>query len=95
MAPKIADQGKRSPVGAPYIPLSVLRKKMRLTLEAVCERIGEETGVRPDRATLSAIENGHRGASVEMIEALALAYDIDAELIDTSYAPRRRQREQS
>ncbi|WP_454199506.1 helix-turn-helix domain-containing protein [Nocardia sp. Marseille-Q1738] len=95
MAPKVADdrlnEDKRPRVSAPHVPLSVLRKKMRLTLEAVCERIYEETGMRPERGTLSAIENGHRGASAQMIEALALVYDIPVSAIDTQYSPRNRQ----
>lgn len=97
MAPKVAEDRppdqKRQRVSAPYIPLAVLRKKMRLTLEAVCQRIFEETGMRPDRGTLSAIELGHRGASAQMIEALALVYDIPPTVIDTAYAPRNRQGE--
>lgn len=95
MAPRIADKqaersNNRQPVAAPYIPLAVLRNKMRLTLTAVAERIYEETGERTDRGTLSAIERGHRGASEEMIEALAAAYGIDVDDIDTKYVPRRR-----
>lgn len=94
MAPKVADSRlskPRSPVSSPHVPLAVLRKKLRLTLEQVCQRIYEETGMRPERGTLSAIENGHRGASAQMIEALALVYDIDPSLIDTAYSPRNRQ----
>lgn len=95
MAEKIADKQAgsnkhRQQFLAPYIPLAVLRKKMQLTLTAVAARIFEETGVQTDRGTLSAIENGHRGASVEMIEALANAYGIDPIFIDTQYVPRRR-----
>jgi len=51
MAPKVADDRlndqKRPRVSAPYVPLAVLRKKMGLTLEAVCRHIFEETGMRP------------------------------------------------
>lgn len=95
MAPKIADKqagssNNRQHVLAPYIPLEVLRKKMRLTLTAVATRIFEETGVPTDRGTLSAIEHGHRGASREMIEALAAVYGIEPTCIDTQYTPRRR-----
>lgn len=96
MARKIADQGrasKRPPVGAPSIPLAALRKRLGLTLEGVCERIGEDTGRWHKPATLSAIENGHRGASLEMIEALAGVYEVDPEDIETAYAPRHRTRE--
>lgn len=95
MAPKIADKqagskSNRQEVLAPYIPLAVLRTKMQLTLTAVAARIFEETGVHTDRGTLSAIENGHRGASQEMIAALAAVYGIDPTCIDTQYVPRRR-----
>ena len=95
MAPKVAasrlNDQKRPRVSAPYIPLSILRKKLGLTLEDVCDRIFGETGMRPDRASLSAIENGHRGASKQIFEALALVYDIPIEVIDTEYSPRNRQ----
>lgn len=95
MAPKVADDRlndqKRPRVSAPYVPLAVLRKKMGLTLEKVCQHIFEETGMRPDRASLSAIENGHRGASTQILEALALVYDIPADVIDIAYSPRNRQ----
>jgi len=94
MARKIAEEDGSQPrprVAAPHIPLSALRRKMNLTLETVCDRIGEQTGVRPEKGTLSAIELGHRGASREMLDALAQVYDIDPKLIDTNYAPRHQQ----
>lgn len=95
MAPKIAEtqapeSRNRQPTPAPYIPLAVLRAKLQLTLTAVCTRIYEETGIKTDRGTLSAIENGHRGASIEMINAIAAIYGIDPDVIDTQYVPRRR-----
>lgn len=66
---------------------------MGFTLDKVCQHIYEETGMRPDRGTLSAIELGHRGASTQMLEALALVYDIPVSVIDTEYEPRNRQGE--
>ena len=78
----------RPRVTAPHIPLSTLRRRLRLRLDDVCDRIAEQTGIRPERSSISAIENGLRGASVEMLRALAEAYDIDPRLIDTDYPPR-------
>ncbi len=98
MAQKMADQaepGEDNHPQVPYVPLSVLRKKLKMTLEAVCQHIGEETGTRPARATLSKIETGHRGASVEMLEAIATALDIDPGVIETDYEPRHRRRVES
>lgn len=94
MVRKIAEDRTDRPrprVTAPHIPLSALRRKLGYTLEAVADRIGEQTGTRPERGTLSAIELGHRGASKEMLEALAQVYDIDPKLIDTTYIPRHQQ----
>jgi transcriptional regulator with XRE-family HTH domain len=95
MAEKVAEgelpDSRRPRVSAPYIPLAVLRQKMHLTQVDVCELIYKQTGIRPERATISAIEQGHRGASVELIEALAQVYEIDPSVIDTAYTPRHRQ----
>ncbi|MFD9615530.1 hypothetical protein ACFWWS_39865 [Streptomyces sp. NPDC059083] len=60
-----------------------------LTLDAVIDRIEQETGRRYTRGAISAVENGHRGASNELIEALEIAYGLPHGAIDTLYRPRR------
>ncbi|WP_280320184.1 helix-turn-helix domain-containing protein [Nocardia wallacei] len=59
-----------------------------ITLEALLDRIEEETGRRYTRGALSAIENGHRGASAELISAIEAAYGLPRGAIDTEYKPR-------
>lgn len=73
----------------PHVSLGVLRVAMGLTLDQVCERVSEEfPELRVTRGHLSAIENGHRGASAQLLNALALAYGIEPTKITTDYAPR-------
>lgn len=81
---------QRAKVPIPVIPLPVVRKAMGLTLQAVCDRIWEEHGIKTDRGTISAIELGHRGASVQMLTAIADALGIHPQEIDTAYEPRSR-----
>lgn len=69
---------------------ATLRKRLGLTLQAVCDHMAEEHGIKTDRGTISAIENGHRGASARMLAAYADALGIPASAIDTQYEPRRR-----
>lgn len=85
---KYANQRDR--VTPPHVSLSVLRRACGLTLDQVCERIEEYTGKPFSRGSLSAVENGLRGASQEVIEGLAHAFDIKPEEIDTQYKPRSR-----
>lgn len=63
---------------------------MGLTLQAVCDRILEEHGLEVERGTISAIELGHRGASAQMLTAIADALGIHPQEIDTAYKPRSR-----
>lgn len=57
-------------------------------LDDICERIEAIHGDRPARGTLSAIENGARGASAQLLAALEEAYKLPAGSITTDYAPR-------
>ncbi|ORL01542.1 hypothetical protein A6F56_04275 [Prescottella equi] len=52
------------------------------------ERIQQETGHRYSRGAISAVENGHRGASVELIEAIEIAYGLPAGSIRVDYKAR-------
>lgn len=72
----------------PHVSIKFLRIAAKLTIDDTLERIRQETGVTYTRGAISAVENGHRGASVELIEALAIAYGIPPEAIDTKYQPR-------
>lgn len=51
-------------------------------------KIAEETGHRYSRGAISAVENGHRGASVELIEALEIAYGLPVGSIEVNYKAR-------
>lgn len=64
---------------------------MGLTLQAVCDHINEEFtfAKKVERGTISAIESGHRGASTQMLAAIASALSIPADSIDTQYEPRQ------
>jgi transcriptional regulator with XRE-family HTH domain len=71
------------------VTTAVLRKSKGITLQAVCDHINEEHGLRVDRGTISAIENGHRGGSAKMLAAYADAIGIAPASIDTQYVPRQ------
>lgn len=82
---------QRSKVAAPMVPLAVLRKSSGKTLQDVCDYINREYSLpkKVERGTISAIENGHRGASVQMLAAIADALGISSDSIDTKYEPRQ------
>ncbi|CPR89721.1 helix-turn-helix domain-containing protein [Mycobacteroides abscessus] len=89
-ASRYMSQRVKTPV--PMVPLSVARRTKGLTLQAVCDHINNEFSFsKPvERGTISAIENGHRGASVQMLAAIASAIGIESAEIDTQYEPRQR-----
>lgn len=73
----------------PHVSIGALRKAMGLTLDQVCDRVSEEfPELRISRGHLSGIENGHRGASVQMLHALEVAYGLDPDAVTTDYIPR-------
>lgn len=84
-------RNQREPVSPPVVPLAVGRKLAGLTLQDVCDHINAEFEFprKVERGTISAIENGIRGASAEMLVAIASALGISADVIDTAYEPRR------
>lgn len=84
-------RNQRKPVSIPVVPLVVARKLANKTLQDVCDHINDEFEFpkKVERGTISAIENGHRGASVEMLIAIASALSISADDINTQYEPRR------
>ncbi|WP_280470957.1 helix-turn-helix transcriptional regulator [Nocardia cyriacigeorgica] len=82
----------RPPRVPPHISLKHLRTVAGITLDVLIDRIEEETGHRYTRGALSAIENGHRGASAELLETLEVVYGLPVGAIDTVYTPRHQTR---
>jgi transcriptional regulator with XRE-family HTH domain len=78
-------------VTPPHVALSDLRAAAGLTLDAVCERLEEATGITLTRGALSAIESGTRGASAPILAGLSIAYGLRPTAITTNYAPRARE----
>lgn len=83
----------------PHVTLKGLRRASGMTLEQVAEAVTEvlygdeiRVGAKPavNRGTIAAIESGLRGASVQMLDAMAIAYGMEAGDIVTNYEPRRR-----
>lgn len=79
----------------PHVSLQMLRLALKQhdpeggwDLDDVCERIEANEGDRPARGTLSAIENGVRGVSTELLGALERAYGLPTGSITTAYTPR-------
>lgn len=79
----------------PHISLRDLRLALKKhdpdsgwDLDDVCDRVEAITGDRPARGTMSAIENGVRGVSAELLSALEQAYKLPAGTITTDYTPR-------
>lgn len=72
----------------PHVPIKYVRLAANLSIDSVIERIKEETGRLYTRGAISAIENGHRGASSEILEALEVAYELPVGSITTTYIPR-------
>lgn len=76
----------------PHVSLRGLRKATGMTLEQVCDAASEALGLPPEkriqRGTLSLIESGQRGASQQMLDALAVAYGMDPGDIVTDFVPR-------
>lgn len=79
---------QRAPVNVPHVALGDLRAASGKTLEQVCELASEVLPGKLTRGALSAIENGHRGASTQVLRALEVAYGVRAGAIVTDYEPR-------
>lgn len=78
----------RQPKTPPHISLKTLREALNLSLQEVAHRVADITGSEPSKGTLSAIENGQRGAGLTMLAALERAYNITPGTITTTYKPR-------
>lgn len=57
-------------------------------IDDICGAVEAVTGDRPAVGTISAIENGLRGISAELIDALERAYGARPGSITTDYTPR-------
>lgn len=74
----------------PHVSLGHLRAATGLTIDQLIERMRQEVPeLTVTRGAISAIENGHRGASEQMLDALAAAYGLPAGAIATDYRPRQ------
>lgn len=73
----------------PVASLRSVRIASQQTLEAVASSVSELLGQTVSRGTISAIETGVRGASVQMLDALAVAYGLEpGDLYVLDYDPR-------
>lgn len=73
----------------PHASLRDIRNALGLTLDQVIERIQEETGRSYTRGAISAIENGHRGASTQALADITLALGLREGALVTTYQPRQ------
>lgn len=78
----------RAPKTPPHLSLGDLRSVSGKTLEQVCSLVADETGQSFTRGALSAIENGHRGASSKVLRALEIVYGLRSGALVTDYEPR-------
>ena len=84
-----AQRARRTP---PHIALRDLRSISGKTLDQVCDGVAEVTGKAFTRGALSAIENGHRGASAAILGALEVVYGLRPGALVTDYQPREHAR---
>lgn len=85
MTPDYAKQ--RAKTTPPHVSLRALRVALHLKQDEVCHRVQAITGKSFTTGALSAIENGHRGASPETLAALTQALGLaDGDLV-VNYEP--------
>lgn len=75
----------------PHISLADVRFISGKTLDEVCEAASEVLDRPLTRGSLSAIENGLRGASPKVLAALEIAYGLRPGSLVTDYEPRARE----
>ena len=78
---------QRPKVDPPHVPLVAVRNALGLTQTKVCDEVSRLLGKSFTKGALSAIENGHRGASRETLEALEVALGLRDGDIVTTYTP--------
>ena len=81
---------KQPPVNPPHVSLRSLRQATGLTVEQVAAKVADVLGLDEplNRGTISAIETGKRGASKQMLDAIAAAYGLETGAITTDYEAR-------
>lgn len=76
----------------PHVTLAALRGATGLTIDGVIDRMKRDfPHIKTTRGAISAIEQGHRGASDQMLRALCAAYGLPEGAITTDYVPRARE----
>lgn len=80
--------GQRDRRTPPHVSLKTLRLVKGWSLDETADRIEAATGDRPTKGALSAIENGIRGASNELLRAMEMAFELPIGSITTDYTPR-------
>lgn len=83
---------QRSRVQPPLVPLGALRGALGLRLDDVCQQVAAITSKTFTKGALSAIENGHRGASAETLRALEIALRLPPNSLVVDYEPSARRR---
>lgn len=79
---------QREPRTPPHVSTKVLRIALKMRQRDVCDRVEEISGDRLTEGALSAIENGLRGASAELLAVLEQVYGLEPGSITTTYVPR-------
>lgn len=78
---------QRRKVQAPLVPLSALRAALGMKQAEVCNGVEAITDKSFTKGALSAIENGHRGASAETLAALETVLRLPAGSLVVNYEP--------
>lgn len=78
---------QRPKVQPPMVRLGDVRASHGLTQEAVCQQVKAITNKSFTKGALSAIEQGHRGASTETLAALEVALRLPAGSLRVTYEP--------
>lgn len=71
----------------PVAPLAAIRASHSLTQEVVCQQVASITNKTFTKGALSAIEQGHRGASAETLAALETALRLPSGSLVVDYDP--------
>jgi transcriptional regulator with XRE-family HTH domain len=88
-ATKTNYRNQRTRVTPPHLSVKDVRRAVGITIDELLARIHEITGRTYTRGAISALENGLRGGSSDLLEGIALAYGLEPDALDTAYMPRR------
>ena len=80
-------ESQRREVQPPSIGLADLRKSHRMTQAEVANQVAAIIDKPYDSGTLSTVEGGHRGASLEVLSALEQVFGLAPGALLVSYAP--------